>query len=280
MSNSKLVSYTRLSPNCTKPRQKKITGIVIHHMAGNLTIEQCGAVFAPTSRQASANYGVGTDGRIGQYVLEENRAWTTGNAVDHSCITVEVANSKVGEPWPVSDKALEATISLCVDICRRNGIKKLNYTGDKRGNLYMHKWFQATGCPGTYLGGKFGYIASEVTKRLANTEKISVDGVFGPDTIRLTQQVLKVAETGKIKNQYEQNKKYVPAAGSGWTWVVNPKSDPTIKAMQKLVGAKQDGIIGKETIKKLQNYLKVSSDGIMGVGTTKAWQKYLNSKVK
>ena len=60
MSNSNLVNYTKLSPNCTKPRKNKITKIVIHHMAGNLTVEACGNVFANTSRQASSNYGIGT----------------------------------------------------------------------------------------------------------------------------------------------------------------------------------------------------------------------------
>jgi nucleoid-associated protein YgaU len=57
-----------------------------------------------------------------------------------------------------------------VDICQRNGIEKLNYTGDKSGNLTMHKWFAATGCPGPYLESKFPYIAEEVNKRLGNVE--------------------------------------------------------------------------------------------------------------
>ena len=88
MSNSKLVNYTRLSPNCNKPRNHKIDKITIHHMAGNLTVEQCGAVFAPTSRQASSNYGIGSDGRVGLYVDEANRSWCSSNAAnDHRAIT-------------------------------------------------------------------------------------------------------------------------------------------------------------------------------------------------
>lgn len=70
MSNSSLISYTKISPNRTSPRKKPIRKITIHHMAGNLSVEQCGAVFAPTSRKASSNYGIGTDGRIGMYVEE------------------------------------------------------------------------------------------------------------------------------------------------------------------------------------------------------------------
>ena len=175
MSNSALVTYKRLSPNCTKPRNHKIDRIVIHHMAGKLTVQQCGAVFASSSRQASSNYGVDSDGKVGMYVEEKNRSWATSNAaIDHRAVTIEVANSKTGGNWPVSAKALKKTIELCADICKRNGIKKLIYTGDKTGNLHMHCWYAATACPGPYLKSKFSYIAKEVNKLLeAETTKTS-----------------------------------------------------------------------------------------------------------
>lgn len=166
MSYSKLVEYVKISPNSTNPRNNKIDAIVIHHMAGNLSVETCGNVFASTSRQASSNYGIGTDGRIACYVEEENRAWTTGNrGIDNRAITIEVANCSGDPDWRVSDKALESTIALCADICKRYGFK-LNYTGDKSGNLQMHKWYDATACPGPYLSSKFQYIADEVNKRI------------------------------------------------------------------------------------------------------------------
>lgn len=167
MSNSSLVDYVKISPNKTAPRADKITHIVIHHMSGNLSVETCGEVFQPESRQASSNYGIGSDGRIGMYVEEKDRAWTTGNrGIDNKAITIEVANDTGAPEWHVSDKALEATINLCVDICKRNGINELNFTGDKTGNLHMHKWYQDTDCPGPYLGSKFKYIADQVNKRL------------------------------------------------------------------------------------------------------------------
>lgn len=174
MSNSKLICYTRLSPNCNKPRNHKIDTITIHHMAGNLTIEQCGELFANPAREVSSNYGIGTDGRIALYVDEANRSWCSYSpSNDNRAITIEVANDG-GEPnWHVSDKAMASLINLCVDICKRNGIKKLNYTGDTSGNLTMHKWFTATGCPGPYLSSKFPYIESEVNKRLGQTTKTS-----------------------------------------------------------------------------------------------------------
>lgn len=167
MSNSKLVNYTKLSPNCTKLRNHKIDKITIHHMAGNLTVETCGNVFASTSRRASSNYGIGSDGRVGMYVEECNRSWCSSNGEnDHRAITIEVANDQIGGNWHVSDTALAKLIDLCVDVCQRNGIAKLNYTGDKSGNLTMHKWFTATACPGPYLESKFSYIAQQVNAKL------------------------------------------------------------------------------------------------------------------
>ena len=171
MSNSKLVNYTKISPN-SSARTGRISKITIHHMAGNLSVESCGKVFETTERQASSNYGVGTDGRIGLYVDESRRAWTSSNRDnDNVAVTIEVANDEIGGNWHVSDKALEATVALCVDICQRNGIAKLNFTGDKSGNLTMHKWFSNTQCPGPYLESKFPYIAEEVNKRLSTAEK-------------------------------------------------------------------------------------------------------------
>lgn len=167
MSNSPLVVHTRISPNSNNPRNHVIDTITIHHVAGDLTIEAIGAGFADPTRQASSNYGIGSDGRIGMYVEEANRSWCSSSREnDHRAITIEVANDSRAPDWHVSDAALESLIALCVDICQRNGIEGLNFTGDKSGNLTMHKWFAATLCPGPYLESKFPYIAEEVNKRL------------------------------------------------------------------------------------------------------------------
>lgn len=167
MSNSPLVEYIQISPNSTNPRNQKIKKITIHHMAGNLTLKQLGNGFANVSRQASSNYGIDSNGCVGMYVEEKNRPWTSGSREnDHQAVTIEVANDEIGGQWHVSDKALAKLIDLCVDICQRNDIEYLNFTGDKNGNLTMHKYFQATTCPGPYLESKFPYIADEVNKRL------------------------------------------------------------------------------------------------------------------
>lgn len=174
MSYSKLVEYVKISPNSSNPRNQKINAIVIHHMAGDASVEVCGNIFAEPSRQASSNYGIGTDGRVACYVEEENRAWTTGSReIDNRAITIEVANCSREPNWEVSDKALESLIALCADICKRYGFK-LTYTGDKSGSLHMHKWYQSTACPGPYLGSKFPYIAEEVNKLLEGETKKEV----------------------------------------------------------------------------------------------------------
>lgn len=186
MSNSSLVNYTQLSPNCSKPRNHVIDKLTIHHMAGNLSVEQCGSVFAPTNRQASANYGIGTDGRVGLYVDEANRSWCSSNSAnDNRAVTIEVANDEVGGNWHVSDTALEKLIALCVDICQRNGIAYINYTGDKSGNLTMHKWFAATACPGPYLESKFPYISEQINARLGNMQRPSAPTPSGTTPYRV-----------------------------------------------------------------------------------------------
>lgn len=166
MSNSPLVTYTKLSPNCNA-RTSKIKKITIHHRAGTGSIESLGAYFALRSANCSSNYGVGNNGEIALFVPENKRAWTSSNREnDNQAVTIEVTNCKKGGDWPVSDAALEATINLCVDICKRNGINGLNFTGNKNGNLTMHCYFASTSCPEKYLKSKFPYIAEEVNRRL------------------------------------------------------------------------------------------------------------------
>lgn len=180
MSNSSLVSYTRISPNKTTPRNHKIDTITIHCMAGDLSVESCGNLFAKSSRQASSNYGIGSDGRIAMYVEEKDRSWCSSNkSNDHRAITIEVANDGGAETgWHISDKAYNALIALLVDICKRNDIKKLLWKADKsligkvdKQNMTVHRWFAAKACPGDYLYNLHGQIAKEVNEILGVIEK-------------------------------------------------------------------------------------------------------------
>jgi len=174
VSNSALVKHTNISPYKTSPRNNTIQKVTIHHMAGNLSIETCGNVFQ--SSNSSSNYGVGTDGRVGMYVAEQDRSWCSSNANnDHQAVTMEVANSSIGGDWPVSDTAYNAMIDLTVDICWRNGINSLSWTGDSSGTLTIHKFFTATTCPGPYLESRMPTIASSVNARLTTCQNIEAD---------------------------------------------------------------------------------------------------------
>ena len=170
--NSSLVVYKKLSPNYNA-RNHKIDTISIHCMAGNLSVESCGALFAKSSQAASSNYGIGADGRIALYVEEKNRSWcTSSRSNDHRAVTIEVASDSKA-PYKVTDKAYNALINLCADICKRNGIKKLLWKGDKsligqvdKQNMTVHRWFANKSCPGDYLYNLHGKIAEEVNKKL------------------------------------------------------------------------------------------------------------------
>lgn len=173
MSNSPLVNYTRLSPNFTRGRKHSIDTITIHCMACNASVERLGEIFAPPARQASSQYGIGSDGRIGQYVDEANRSWCTSSSVnDNRAITIEVA-SENRAPYKVTDTALARLIDLLTDICKRNGIPALLWKADSnlighvdKQNMTVHRWFANKSCPGNYLYSLHGHIAKEVNKRL------------------------------------------------------------------------------------------------------------------
>lgn len=219
MSNSPLVSYTRISPNKTSPRNHTIDTISIHCVVGQLTVESLGNVFASTSRQASCNYGIGRDGKIGMYVEEKDRSWCTSSASnDHRAITIEVA-SDTTHPYAVTDAAYNALIDLLVDICKRNNIKELKWKADKsligkvdKQNMTVHRWFANKACPGDYLYNRHGQIADAVNERLNTTSYKEA----------LPYDASKVVYTQK---QF-------------------------IKDIQKACGAAVDGIAGPETLSK------------------------------
>ena len=207
MSNSKLVVYTKLSPYCTKPRQGKIKGISIHTMAGPGSVEGCGQVFQTS--EASSHYGIGPDGRIGQYVLEENRAWCCSHKVDHQVVTIEVSSiQSYQEPYECTAAAFESLIDLCVDICQRNGIKELIWKEGKQYcpaftgnwavcNMVPHRYTTDKGksCPGNYLFGKYGEIAERVNARLkGEDDDMDINKLLSEMTNEQAYELVKKAE--------------------------------------------------------------------------------------
>lgn len=178
MSNSPLVEYTRISPNRSSPRKNAIDRISIHCVVGQVSIQSLGNVFAPSSRQASSNYGVGYDGRVGMYVEEKDRSWCTSSAAnDNRAVTIEVA-SDITDPYAVTDAAYAGLLNLVTDICKRNGKSKVVWFGDKAKTLAytpksnemvltVHRWFANKSCPGNYLYKLHPQIVAEVNRRLA-----------------------------------------------------------------------------------------------------------------
>ena len=163
MSNSALA--TSYMPAATSnhwgSRKEKIRKITIHHMAATWTAKRCAESFADPKRGASATYCIGMDGEIVRGLDENITPGTSGGyEADRDAVTIEVANSIMGEPWTVSSKSLRSLIALCADIAKRNGLGKLV----KGQNLCWHSMYAATGCPGAYLLSKMDYIASEANK--------------------------------------------------------------------------------------------------------------------
>lgn len=219
MSNSSLVSYTKISPNKSSPRNHAIDTITIHCVVGQCSVETLGNVFAPTSRQASSNYGIGYDGRIGMYVEEKDRSWCSSNAAnDNRAITIEVA-SDTSEPYAVNAKAYAALIDLVTDICKRNGIKKLVWSTNKNErvnhlngcNMTVHRDYANKSCPGTYLYERHGDIAKQVNARLGATTTTTTEGTTTTTTTSVKAGDIIKLKTGAV---YTSGKS-IP------TWVIN-----------------------------------------------------------
>lgn len=176
MSNSPLVDFTHYSPHHSGKKQYPITRITPHHVVGLMSVEALGKEFDGT-RQASSNYGIGPDGRIGLYVDEANRAWTSGSADnDNRAVTIECADYP-SYPYEFPEVVYKRLIDLCVDICKRYGKKKLLWLGDKGKTLAyepkademvltVHRWLASTACPGEWLMQHMADLAEQVTAKL------------------------------------------------------------------------------------------------------------------
>ena len=171
------IDVVKKSPNHSGKRKYDISRITPHHAAGELSLESLLKVFVPTTRQPSCNNAIGSDGRIGLCVDEENRAWTSSSSDnDNRAITVEIANSTGSPEWRISEKAEQAFVDLCVDICKRYGKKGVFYEGklvaDREGwlQITLHEWFKATLCPGPYIKTRLPEIVKRINEKLDTAE--------------------------------------------------------------------------------------------------------------
>lgn len=176
--NSPLVNYTQISPHRGSRNGHAIDTITIHCAAAQAAVETLGRLFQ--TKQASANYGIGADGRVGMYVPEGERSWcTSNNANDARAVTIEVACDN-RHPYAVKDAVYKKLITLVADICKRNGIAKLVWSTDKydrmnhKGgcNMTVHRDYENKACPGQWLYERHGQIAAEVNKRLTEDEEM------------------------------------------------------------------------------------------------------------
>lgn len=181
MSNSPLVDLTILSPNNSGTRKQPISRITIHCTACLVSARRLGEIFLPRSRNASCNYGIGTDLKVVLVVDESMRSWcSSSNDNDQRAVTIEAASQGV-KPYEFSPGVYEKCLDLVTDICRRNGKKKLTYISDKAKALKykpaddemvmtFHRWFSLTkSCPGDWFMMRAGIFAEQVTKRLDPT---------------------------------------------------------------------------------------------------------------
>ena len=222
--NSPMVSYTKLSPNHSGQRTHSIDRITPHCVVGQCSVETLGNIFLPVSRQASSNYGIGPDGRVGMYVEEKNRSWcSSSNANDQRAITIECA-SDTTHPYAMNDKVYATLITLCTDICRRNGKKKLLWFADKNKSLAyspkqdemvltVHRWFTNKSCPGDWLYSRLGDVAAKVTANLSSTTSTTT-----PSTSKTTEEVAQEVIAGKWGNG-EERKQRLTAAGYNYSLI-------------------------------------------------------------
>ena len=236
MSNSKLISYTKLSPNHSGKRTHSIDRITPHCVVGQASVEGLGVVFSQ-SGGVGPNYGIGADGRIGLYVDEGNRSWcSSSNANDQRAVTIECASDATA-PYAFNSKVYASLVKLCVDICKRNGKTKLLWFGDKDKTLNyapksgemvltVHRWFANKSCPGDWMYSRMGKLAEEVTKKLTpavketkykvNSAKLNIRK--GPSTKydivgRITDKgIYSVTQTKKVGTQLWGRLK----SGAGW----------------------------------------------------------------
>lgn len=246
------ISVPAYSGNYTQGRRgNKISKITVHHMAGVMSATQCGALWQRKGRRGSSHYGIGNDGVIGNYVDENNIAWTDSNWKSNcTSVTIETSNNARGGDWTVSDVALNSLIKLCADIAKRNGLGTL-VPGK---NLTWHSMYSNTQCPGNYLRSKMQYIADEANK-------INSSSVVAPapanNTFLPSRGYFKRgdnnANVGKIASFMRKTfPSYTSVKALGNLY--GPNLIASIKEFQRRTGLVADGCTGPKTLAKLVEY--------------------------
>ena len=270
--NSPMVSYTKLSSNHSGQRTHDIDRITPHCVVGQCSVETLGNIFLPVSRQASSNYGIGPDGRVGMYVEEKNRSWcSSSNANDQRAVTIECA-SDTTEPYVFRDVVYQT-------LCKRNGKTKLLWLGDKTKTLSytpkpdemiltVHRWFANKSCPGNWMYARMGDLAKKVTAALGGDMK-PAKPVKPPVTI-------KVGDLVTITGSTYYNGKSIPKWVKGKNWyvlqtdgarVVIDKSEDGKNAICSPVNAADLQLVNAKPGKTVDELAREVIRGLWGNGT-------------
>lgn len=264
MSNSKLVNYTKLSPNHSGKRTHSIDRITPHCVVGQCSVETLGNIFMNTACEASCNYGIGYDGRVLLCVDEGNRSWcSSSNANDQRAVTIECASDTVA-PYTMNSKVYNKLVDLCVDICKRNGKTKLLWFGNESKTLNyspksnemvltVHRWFANKSCPGDWLYNRLGNLAKAVTAKLGGKttdteeEEMIKKGLTNNAILAYKKQLLNLYDAGIIKTKVDSSAGF----GNG--------TEKAVREVQTLAKIKVDGEVGVNTInataKLMNNYV-------------------------
>ena len=287
MSNSSLISYTKISPNKTSPRNHVIDTITIHCVVGQLTAEGIAGCFTSPSVQASCNYGIGRDGRIALIVEEKDRSWcSSSGSNDHRAITIECA-SDMTEPYAINDAVYKSLIELCADICKRNNIKELKWKADKsligqvdKQNMTVHRWFANKSCPGEYIYSRLGKIAKEVNEKLG----VSSGSEPAPIVVQTSFNVGDLVSiidgakyyTGATVPNWVKNKKWYVKEVSGDKVIINKSEDGEnaiespihVKYLKLVKAANEKPIITDNVALKAGDLVSLTSDAKYYTGAT------------
>ena len=285
--NSSLVSYTKLSPNHSGQRTHSIDRITPHCVVGQCSVETLGSIFLPTSRQASSNYGIGVDGRVGMYVEEKNRSWcSSSSANDQRAVTIECA-SDTTEPYAFKDVVYNRLVELCADICKRNGKTKLLWLGDKTKTLNytpasdemvltVHRWFANKSCPGNWMYARMGDLASQVTAALGGSTETAtpIEQEESTATIKAGDLVTITGSTyynGKTIPGWVKKLRWYVVEVSGDRAVVN-KDESGKYAIMSAVKISALAVAGAETSETYRVHTVVHGDTLWAIA-----KKYLGN---
>ena len=254
--NSPLVDYTKLSPNHSGQRTHSIDRITPHCVVGQCSVETLGDIFMPKSKEASCNYGIGSDGRVLLCVEEKNRSWCSSSAEnDQRAITIECASDSY-DPYAFKDVVYKKLIDLCTDICKRNGKNKLIWFGDKNKTLNyspkknemiltVHRWFANKSCPGDWMYSRMGDLATKVTNALAGIEpeprdKDLYQGDFATPILLEGDDGIEVEYLQQFLNWFGNYNLNVDGS-------FGPVTEKALKDFQKYSGIEVDGMYGPDS---------------------------------